>query len=56
MLDRKLMEIKRSSATRVVACDVSCLLQIEGGFRREGSQVRAAHLAQILANSDGGLR
>lgn len=56
MLDRKLTEIKRSSASSVVACDVSCLLQIEGGLRREGSQVRGAHLAQILAGEAGGLQ
>ncbi|NIS80369.1 MAG: Fe-S oxidoreductase [Anaerolineales bacterium] len=56
MLDRKLSEIKRSNTSRVVACDVSCLMQLEGGLRREDSQVRGAHLAQILAGEGGGLQ
>ncbi len=56
MLARKLEAVRASRAERVVGCDVSCLMQIEGGLRRTGSPVRCAHLAQVLAGREGGLR
>lgn len=51
MLKRKLDAIESTRAESVVACDLSCLTQIEGGLRRRGSKVRAQHIAEIL---DGG--
>ncbi len=56
MLTRRLTQIASSGAEVVVACDVSCLMHIEGGLRRAGSRVRCAHLAQILAGRPAGLR
>lgn len=56
MLARKIEEIRESGADTVVACDVSCLMHIEGGLRRAGSQVRCAHIAQTLAGKELGLR
>ncbi len=56
MLNKKLEEIENSQADVVVSCDVSCLMQIEGGLRRRGSSVRCSHLAQILAGQEPGLR
>jgi L-lactate dehydrogenase complex protein LldE len=56
MLNRKLTAIDETGAETVVGCDVSCLMQIEGGLRRNKSNVRCAHLAQILAGDQGGLR
>jgi L-lactate dehydrogenase complex protein LldE len=55
MLERKLMDIEEADVDIVVGCDVSCLMNIEGGLRRKGSEVRCAHLAQILAGGEIGL-
>ena len=49
MLDAKLDSIVASGADAVCACDASCLMHIGGGLRRRGSQVRALHLAEVLA-------
>jgi L-lactate dehydrogenase complex protein LldE len=55
MLDRKLREIEAADVDVVVGCDVSCLMNIEGGLRRKGSRVRCAYIAQILAGGEIGL-
>ncbi len=56
MLARRLAQIEASGAQSVVACDVSCLMHLEGGLRRAGSPVRCSHLAQVLAGKEPGLR
>jgi L-lactate dehydrogenase complex protein LldE len=56
MLQRKLHAIGESGAPTVVACDVSCLMNIEGGLRQQNAAARCAHLAQILAGRQPGLR
>ncbi len=56
MMNRKLDAIERSDADVVVSADVSCLMQIEGGLRRRGSTIRCAHIAQIIAMKEPGLR
>lgn len=56
MLARRLSQVYESEAEVVVSCDVSCLMQIEGGLRKAGSNVRCAHLAQILAGKSVGLK
>lgn len=56
MLARRCAQIEACAAEIVVACDVGCLMHIEGGMRKAGSPVRCAHLAQILAGSRAGLR
>jgi L-lactate dehydrogenase complex protein LldE len=56
LLQRRLQQIEACGAEVVVACDVSCLMNIEGGLRKCGSQVRCAHLAQVLMGSKPGLR
>jgi L-lactate dehydrogenase complex protein LldE len=56
ILARKFEQVNASGAEVVVGCDVSCLMQIEGGLRHNGSSVRCAHLAQILAGREAGLR
>lgn len=48
ILKRKLEAIRQSGARFVAGCDLSCLMHIEGGLRREGSRVRCLHLAQLL--------
>jgi L-lactate dehydrogenase complex protein LldE len=49
MLERKIQRILETGADAVVACDSGCLLQIEGGLRRHAANVRALHLAEVLA-------
>lgn len=49
MLKRKLDNIAASEADMVVACDLSCLIHIEGGLRRRCSKIAACHLAEVLA-------
>lgn len=56
MLERKLAAIEAANVTAVTGCDVSCLMQIEGGLRQRGSPVRCLHLAQLLAGREPGLR
>jgi L-lactate dehydrogenase complex protein LldE len=48
MLDNKLAAIRATGATTVVSCDMSCLMQIQGGLSRDGVPVRSRHLAQVL--------
>jgi L-lactate dehydrogenase complex protein LldE len=52
MLGRKIERILASGAQAVVACDLGCLLQLEGGLRRRASNVRALHLAELLAERE----
>ena len=56
MLERTLERIRNSGVELVAGCDVSCLMQIEGGLRRAGSPVRCSHLAQLLAGREAGLK
>jgi L-lactate dehydrogenase complex protein LldE len=56
ILGVKLDQIQMMGVDRVVGCDVSCLMHIEGGLRKRGSSVRALHLAQILRGHVEGLR
>jgi L-lactate dehydrogenase complex protein LldE len=51
MVIDKCRAIAASGATVVTALDGSCLLQIGGRLSREGSEVRAMHLAEILAHT-----
>jgi L-lactate dehydrogenase complex protein LldE len=56
MLGRTIQRISLNEADFVIGCDVSCLMHIEGGLRKCGSSTRCAHLAQVLADEDLGLR
>jgi L-lactate dehydrogenase complex protein LldE len=51
MVIDKCEAIAASGASVVTAVDSSCLLQIGGRLSREGSGVRALHLAEILAST-----
>ncbi len=48
--DRKTDNIEASGASVVTACDASCLMQIGGRLGAKGSNVRALHIAEILAS------
>jgi len=54
MADAKLEAIERSGVDAVVSGDVSCLMQLGGRLARRGSNVRALHLAELLAGRSGG--
>ena len=51
ILEEKLDNIEATKANRVVAGDIGCIYQIEGGLRRRGSTTRVLHLAEILSES-----
>ncbi len=51
MLERKLDHIEAVRPNAVVACDVSCLLQISGGLHRRHSPIEVRHIAEILAGT-----
>ena len=53
MLDRKLDNIVATGARRVVGCDLSCLLNINGGLHRRKLPVEGVHIAQLLAGKAG---
>lgn len=53
ILDKKITNIEKTGAECLVACDAGCLMQMGGGLSRKGSAVRALHLAQVLAGTDG---
>ena len=56
MLERRLNEIEKHELEAVVGCDVSCLMNIEGALRRQGSDIRCMHIAALLTGRDVGLR
>lgn len=48
IMDTKLDNIEASGADVVVGGDFSCLMHIEGGLRRRGSDVVVKHIAELL--------
>jgi L-lactate dehydrogenase complex protein LldE len=53
MMERKVQNILASGAEAVVACDAGCLMNIGGGLRKAGSQIRALHIIEVLAANEG---
>jgi L-lactate dehydrogenase complex protein LldE len=49
MMRDKIGCVLSTSAAVCTATDNSCLMQIEGGLRRQGASVRCLHLAEVLA-------
>ncbi|HEX6624548.1 MAG TPA: (Fe-S)-binding protein, partial [Pyrinomonadaceae bacterium] len=49
ILDQKIEAIEQAGVRAVVSGDASCLMQIGGRLTRGGSNVRAMHLAEVLA-------
>ena len=52
ILDSKLGNVLATDAEVVTAVDRSCLTQIGGGLSRMASEVRTAHIAEILAATE----
>lgn len=52
MLSEKNKEVLKTGVEVITALDNSCLMQIYGGLHRQGSSVRAMHLAEILSSAE----
>jgi len=50
MMENKVRCILASGADTVVSCEPGCLMNIAGGLRKAGSDVRAMHIIDILAS------
>ena len=48
MLDEKLDNILATGAKTVVAGDTGCIMHMQGGLRRRGSDVQVVHIAEVL--------
>lgn len=53
IMDDKLDKVEASGATMLVGSDVSCLMHMEGGLRRRGSDIEVKHIAELLGSGDG---
>ena len=53
MLADKIDNVISTGADTLVSCDMSCLMNIDGGLSRRDSHVKVLHLAQVLDGSDG---
>lgn len=51
MVDKKLANVRATSANTVVGCDMSCLMHLQGALTRDGSTIRCRHLAEVLADA-----
>jgi L-lactate dehydrogenase complex protein LldE len=51
MLDEKLDNVESTGAARLIAGDAGCIMHMEGGLRRRGSNVQVLHIAELLAES-----
>lgn len=49
IMDEKLDNVQESGADVLTGGDVSCLLHLEGGLRRRGSNIEVKHIAELLA-------
>jgi L-lactate dehydrogenase complex protein LldE len=50
--DEKILNLERSGADVLVACDSSCLMQIAGRLNRRGSNIRCLHIAELLTMNE----
>jgi glycolate oxidase iron-sulfur subunit len=53
LLDRKMADVQATGAEVVVSANPGCLLQLEWGARRTGSDVKVKHVTQVLAEAFG---
>jgi len=51
IMNQKLDRVEAARPEWLVGGDVSCLLHLEGGLRRRGSDIEVRHIAQVLATS-----
>jgi L-lactate dehydrogenase complex protein LldE len=53
MMQNKVKNIIASGAETVVTCEPGCLMNIAGGLYKAGSNIRAAHIIDILSAREG---
>lgn len=51
IMDAKLDRVEASGADTLVAGDISCLMHMEGGLRRRGSDIAVRHIAELLGDA-----
>ena len=49
MLEEKIEYIERAGVSTVIAGDTGCIMHMQGGLRRRGSDVQVVHIAEVLA-------
>jgi L-lactate dehydrogenase complex protein LldE len=54
IMDAKLDRLQSSGAEVLAGGDVSCLLHLQGGLKRRGSEIRVRHIAELLAGDGPG--
>lgn len=52
IMNEKLDRVEASGADTLAGGDVSCLMHMEGGLRRRGSEIQVKHIAELLADGD----
>lgn len=52
IMEEKLDRLQASGANTLVANDVSCLIHLEGGLRRRGSDIQVKHISQVLSHEN----
>jgi len=54
IVERKTADIAASGATTLLAGDLGCLMNMAGKLKRQGSPIRARHVAEVLAGMADG--
>lgn len=54
MVEDKTKDIKGTGADTLLAADLGCLLNMAGRLKREGSTIKARHVAEVLAGMTDG--
>ena len=49
MLEKKLKHVQATGADTLIAGDLGCLMNMAGKLKRQGSSVKARHVAEVLA-------
>jgi L-lactate dehydrogenase complex protein LldE len=52
MMENKVRDIVASGADTVVTCEPGCLMNVAGGLHKAGSNIRAMHIIDLLANTE----
>ncbi|SRR5258706_7805934 len=52
MMDAKVRSVMASGADTVVMCEPGCLMNVAGGLRKAGSNIRAMHIVDLLASEE----
>jgi L-lactate dehydrogenase complex protein LldE len=54
IVSRKSEDVRKTAADTVLAGDLGCLMNMAGKLQREGSSVKARHVAEVLAGMADG--